>query len=115
MPIYEYRCSDCDRVTSLFVRSTRTDVDACCEHCNSMNVSRVISPVSSLNKGQGIVDNPSESSFGEGHGDAYNDPRQIGRWVEQKFNEYGMDVPEETREMIDAARDGEMPDPVRDL
>ena len=43
------------------------------------------------------------------------DPRQIGRWVEQRFEDYGMDLPEETREMIDAARDGELPDPVNDL
>jgi hypothetical protein len=47
--------------------------------------------------------------------DDYSDPRQIGRWVEDKFDEYGMDIPEPAREMIDAARDGELPDAVKDL
>ena len=45
----------------------------------------------------------------------YRDPRQIGRWVEKKFDDYGMDLPEEARTMIDAARVGELPDPVKDL
>jgi hypothetical protein len=45
----------------------------------------------------------------------YQDPRQIGRWVEDKFDQYGMDLPEEARTMIDAAREGELPDSVKDL
>ena len=50
-----------------------------------------------------------------GGSDAYRDPRQIGSWVEKKFDEYGMDLPDGAREMIDAAREGEFPDPVKDL
>lgn len=50
-----------------------------------------------------------------GDPDAYRDPRQIGTWVEKRFEEYGLDLPESAREMIDAARDGEMPGPVKDL
>ena len=45
----------------------------------------------------------------------YKDPRQIGRWVENQFESYGMDLPDEARTMIDAARDGELPDAVKDL
>lgn len=43
------------------------------------------------------------------------DPRQIGQWVERKFDEYGMDLPDETREMIDAAREGHYPEQIGDL
>ena len=45
----------------------------------------------------------------------YKDPRQIGRWAERKFDEYGVEMPQEARKMIDAAREGEFPDPVKDL
>ena len=45
----------------------------------------------------------------------YKDPRQIGRWTERKFQEYGMELPEQAREMIDAAREGELPAPVDEL
>ena len=44
----------------------------------------------------------------------YKDPRQIGRWAERKFDEFGMEMPKEARKMIDAAREGEFPDPVKD-
>ena len=47
--------------------------------------------------------------------DAYKDPRQIGRWVERRFEQYGMEIPDETREAIDAAREGELPESVKDL
>ena len=43
--------------------------------------------------------------------DDYRDPRQIGSWVEKRFDEYGMELPEGAREMIDAAREGDFPDP----
>jgi hypothetical protein len=45
----------------------------------------------------------------------YKDPRQIGRWTERKFKEAGIEMPAEARKMIDAAREGEFPDPVKDL
>jgi hypothetical protein len=35
--------------------------------------------------------------------------------VERKFDEYGVDLPGEAREMIDAAREGEFPKPVDEL
>lgn len=47
--------------------------------------------------------------------DAYRDPRQIGSWAEKRLNEYGMDMPAGVRDMIDAAREGEFPDPVNGL
>jgi hypothetical protein len=47
--------------------------------------------------------------------DDYKDPRLIGRWAEKKFDEYGVEMPKEAREMIDAAREGDFPDPVKDL
>jgi hypothetical protein len=60
-----------------------------------------------------IIDKYGDST--EGGPDAYRDPRQIGSWVEKKFESYGMDLPDGAREMIDAAREGEFPDPVKDL
>ena len=47
--------------------------------------------------------------------DYYKDPRNIGRVAEGKFAEMGMEMPSDVRDMIDAARDGVMPDSVKDL
>ena len=115
MPIYEYRCAACDRVTSIFLRSVRTKVKARCEHCGSAKVTRMMSRVNRSKTDQDVLDELGAPGAGGRPEDAYKDPRQIGRWVEKRFEDYGMEVPEETRQMIDAARDGELPDAVKDL
>ena len=106
MPIYEFRCKDCNRLTSVFVRSIGGDVEATCRHCGGGNLSRAMS---------GFAYHKSEQTILAEYGSEpkrlqdYRDPRQIGRWVERKFDQMGEEVPEQTRKMIDAAREGEMP------
>jgi putative FmdB family regulatory protein len=115
MPIYEYRCEDCEELTSLFVRSMRLEpANPTCEHCHSSQVSRQISAVARLKTDQDVLDEYGAPGIGGRTEDRYRDPRQIGRWVEQRFNDYGVDLPEETRDMIDAAREGELPDSIQD-
>jgi putative FmdB family regulatory protein len=115
VPIYEYRCADCDAVTSVFVRSAHTEVKAQCEHCDSTNLSRLISKVNRAKTDQDVMDEMGAPGLDGRSADGYKDPRQIGRWVEKRFKDYGMEVPDETRQMIDAARDGELPDAVKDI
>jgi hypothetical protein len=47
--------------------------------------------------------------------DDYKDPRNIGRWTEKRAKELGLEIPSPVEEMIQAARQGELPDPVKDL
>jgi len=47
--------------------------------------------------------------------DYYKDPRNIGRWAEKRLKDLGVDMPSETKEMIEAAREGKMPEPLKDL
>ncbi|HWQ28523.1 MAG TPA: zinc ribbon domain-containing protein [Dehalococcoidia bacterium] len=114
MPIYEYRCADCKKLTSVFTRSMQVDAQPACQHCGSANTSRIISRVAYHKTEQQILEEygvPGDRPRPED----YKDPRQIGRWVEKKFQEYGMELPRPAREMIDAAREGEFPEPVKDL
>jgi putative FmdB family regulatory protein len=112
MPIYEFKCSDCDRLSSIFTKSMGSKFEAACKHCGSRNLSRAVS---------GFAYHRSEQAILEQYGaepkrvEDYKDPRQIGRWTERKFKEYGIELPEHAREMIDAAREGEFPEPVKDL
>ncbi len=111
MPIYEYKCGDCGRTSSVFVRNVSSTVpEPACGHCGSPNMARAISKFGIGRTAQQVVEqygDPSADPSSE-----YRDPRQIGTWVEKKFEQYGMDLPEEAREMIDAARDGEFPKPL---
>lgn len=50
MPIYEYRCDDCNRPFETFVRSAHDEENAC-PTCNSNNIRREMSVFSS---GSGI-------------------------------------------------------------
>ncbi len=111
MPIYEYKCRDCRRLTSIFVRSASSAPKQRCKACGSHKLDRALSA---------FAYHRSESTIVEDYGEPkrledYKDPRQIGRWTERKFQQYGVEVPDEARKMIDAAREGEFPDPVKDL
>jgi len=111
MPIYEYKCRACGRLTSSFVRDPAKETPPACAQCGG-RTARALSR---------FAYHKSEGRVLEEHGamprrtEDYKDPRQIGRWVEKKFDDYGMDLPDEARTMIDAAREGELPDAVKDL
>jgi putative FmdB family regulatory protein len=112
MPIYEFKCDDCGRLTSVFTRTVDSPITAACDHCGSKKLEKALSKFAYHKSEADILrDYGSEPTRLED----YKDPRQIGRWTERKFQEFGMDVPQEAREMIDAAREGEFPDPVKDL
>jgi len=42
--------------------------------------------------------------------DYYNDQRHIGRWAEKRVKELGLDMPPQVSEMIQAARESEIPE-----
>lgn len=46
MPLYEYRCDDCQEITSVLVRSSSDENQPSCEYCQSVNVRRLISKFS---------------------------------------------------------------------
>ncbi len=112
MPIYEYTCEDCGRLTSVFVKSMSAGSKVTCSHCGGKKLARALSRFAYHMSGQQVLD---ELGGEPQRMEDYKDPRQIGRWTERKLKEYGMDMPKEAREMIDAAREGEMPSPVNEL
>jgi putative FmdB family regulatory protein len=112
MPIYEYRCADCGRLTSVFVRSASAEQQAACSQCGGTKLARALSRFAYRKSEQRILEQYGAEPKSL---DDYKDPRQIGRWAERKFQEYGMEMPQQAREMIDAAREGELPWPVDEL
>jgi len=112
MPIYEYTCGDCGRLTSVFVKSMSAETEATCTHCGGKKLSRALSRFAYHKSAQRILE---EYGAEPRSLEDYKDPRQIGRWAERKFKEYGMELPDQAREMIDAAREGELPSPVDEL
>ena len=108
MPVYEYFCSACRKKSSSFVRTPSTFTPKC-SICGSTKVSRVISSFA-YHKAFDPGGEGTSSNF-----ERYKDPRNIGRWVENKFKDMDMELPDSLHEKIQAAREGEMPGPVKDL
>jgi putative FmdB family regulatory protein len=111
MPIYEYKCKSCGRITSEFVRNADNEKPPACQHCGA----KTARALSRFAVGRSASQVREEFGSAPRSIEDYRDPRQIGRWVEDKFDQYGMELPDQARTMIDAAREGELPDPVKDL
>ena len=108
MPIYEYRCGSCGQLSSFFTRSISTPLKAICSHCNSPDMQRRVSSFAMGKTNQSGQDS-FPSAAGPASPDYYNDPRNIGRNVEEGFQRYGMEMPKGVRDTIEAAREGDLP------
>ena len=114
MPIYEFRCDECRRITNHFSRKPDPKAEAACEHCGSESTQRLVSSFARTYSRADVLEKYGDPAV-DGDKADLRDPRQIGSWVEKRFDEYGIDMPESAREMIDAAREGDLPDPVKNL
>ena len=108
MPIYEYRCQACAKLSSFFLRSINSELKPVCSHCQSEDMER---RMSSFATGKTVSSVHESFAPGSEHRSTgyYSDPRNIGRGVEAAFTKYGMDMPQSVRDNIDAARSGETP------
>ncbi|MBI4198258.1 MAG: zinc ribbon domain-containing protein [Chloroflexi bacterium] len=108
MPLYEYLCGDCGGKSTFLTRSMNSSLEPSCQACGSGRMQRAVSSfaigktVRQVHDGTGPV--PEDPGM-----DFYRDPRNIGRNVEERFQQWGMELPEQAREAIDAAREGAPP------
>ena len=113
MPIYEYRCADCGKRTELFQRSQARPDPPACAHCGSFRARRAPSHFATPKSEQQVLEQYGTPRPGSGP-EAYRDPRQIGRWTERRLEELGVEMPQQARTLIDAAREGETLEPLQD-
>lgn len=123
MPIYEYRCNDCQRISSFFVRTVNdTVVNLICSACNSDKLERCVSKFAVHRTEAAVWEESGEPSMFSNNPDYYKDPRNIGRYTEQKLKSLGIDMDSEehrdtfagVKETIAAAREGELPKTLKD-
>ena len=113
MPVYEYNCNSCKQKSSILVRSIGATISPVCPNCGSDDLSRLFSSFAYHKSVSTILEEYGDPD--RAGADYYNDPRNIGRWTEKRFQEMGEEVPAGLQEMIHAARDGEMPAPIKDI
>jgi putative FmdB family regulatory protein len=116
MPIYEYRCSDCQKKVSVFFRSFSTvnHADTRCPKCNGQHLTRLVSKVrvirgSMAPAGDGGGNDLDESMLDDVN---ENDPRSLGRMMRRMADETGEDLGPEFGEVINRLEKGEDPEAI---
>lgn len=61
MPIYEFKCLECDECFELLVMNTKDDVELKCPSCHSENFERILS-CTNYNLGSGTGDQQTTSA-----------------------------------------------------
>lgn len=112
MPIYEYRCADCNKRVSVFFRSIAS-VDhsaARCPLCGGARLTRLVSRVrlvrSEASRLASLTDDSMLAGFDE------KDPRSMGRWMRKMAQESGEEMPPEFDEVVGRLEAGEDPESI---
>ncbi len=109
MPIYEYLCQDCGKVSSYIVLNIREDFHPQCKRCRSEKMNRLISRVARVRSEESRLESLADPSrlgdFDE------NDPASMARWMKRMGKEMGEDLGEDVDSMVDQAMEEEMAGP----
>src|SRR5438552_3596878 len=87
MPIYEYRCGDCGRKTTVLTLRASEKVDAKCERCGGGKLTRLMSRFALLRSEDDRLDDLADPSS-LGNLDE-NDPKSMARWMRKMGKERG--------------------------
>jgi len=114
VPIYEFICQNCHRRLSFWARDISAPFVPKCSSCGGTNLSRAVSGFAYHKPLKTVWEESGKPIIHPGE-DYYEDPRNIGRWVEKKFQDMGQELPSQIQEKIQAAREGVLPEPLKDL
>jgi len=112
MPIYQYRCLDCQKKFELYMSYEEYGTRSVeCKHCGSQNIQRRIGRVRVAKSEESRLENLADPSNLAGLED---DPRALGRMMRQMGSEMGEDLGPEFDEVIDRLESGQSPEEIED-
>ncbi len=99
MPIYEYRCTDCRKRSSVLILNTRTPPTLVCQHCQGTNLQRIMSrfaaPKSEESRLESLADPSKYGDLDE------NDPQSMARAMKRMGQEMGEDFGEDIDQALE--------------
>jgi len=106
MPIYEYRCNECNTEFSELVLSLKEVTKVRCKHCNGRNLSRLVSSFRvHQTEGSRLANFDTSKSQGEAF---YKDSRNVGLWAKKRMKELGVDLGPRMDEIVERGRTGKI-------
>jgi putative FmdB family regulatory protein len=101
MPIYEYRCKDCGRISEFLLIKTDETFIPQCKRCKSKKMSRVLSKVRVVRSEESRMESLADPSKWGGLDE--KDPKSMARWMKRMGKEMGEDMGEDMDQMVDEA------------
>jgi putative FmdB family regulatory protein len=101
VPIYEYKCLDCNNRSSILQLSRSPSTPPACTHCQSTRLERLLSrfasPKSDEARMESLADDDALAGLDE------QDPASMERLMKRMGDEMGEDVSEEMAQAVDSA------------
>jgi putative FmdB family regulatory protein len=101
MPIYEYRCADCGKKTTLVTLAVTEAVDPVCRHCGGRNMAKLVSRVAIRRSEESRLESLADPSSLAGLDE--KDPKSVARWMKKMGREMGEEAGEDFEEEVDRA------------
>jgi putative FmdB family regulatory protein len=101
LPIYEYRCRDCRRVSSFLVLNFKEPFTPLCRHCGGQSLERLLSRVHVHQSEETRLERLADPSQWSGVDE--NDPKSVARMLKKMGREMGEDFPGEVDQMVEEA------------
>ena len=109
MPIYEYRCDDCGKISEFLLIKSEETFTPQCKRCKSKKVSRVLSRVRVVRSEESRMESLADPSKWGGLDE--KDPKSMARWMKRMGKEMGEDMGEDVDQMVDEAMEEEKTPP----
>ncbi|MHB8619458.1 MAG: FmdB family zinc ribbon protein [Chloroflexota bacterium] len=107
MPLYEYRCGQCRKRSSILFRSFSEVNQPVCPHCGSAAMSKLVSRVATIRSEESRLEALADPSSMAGLDE--DDPKSVASWARRMGSELGEDMGDDFDEMVDAMERGEDP------
>jgi len=105
MPIYEYLCDDCGRISEFLLIKVDEIFIPQCKRCKSKKMSRVLSRVRVIRSEESKMESLADPSKWGGLDE--KDPKSMARWMKRMGKEMGEEMGEDVDQMVDEAMEEE--------